>query len=72
MASGGYLVPPAGDVGRSRLWDETWKRLERFLPSLYGELFAEPRVLPGTLGSATEAGPARDEGSESGEQVAKG
>lgn len=50
MSSSGYLVPPdqrdqrADDqqkVMQAALWDETWVRLERFLPSLMPELFPE-------------------------------
>ena len=46
MASGGYLVPPTESGGESRLWDETWRRLERFSPGLYRELYADSD-LPG-------------------------
>ena len=50
MSSGGYLVPPkeGGEAGEeddgdddAELWDETWMRLERFLPGLMPELFPE-------------------------------
>lgn len=41
MSSGGYLVPPSENPGNERLWTETWKRLERFLPGLKGEVFPE-------------------------------
>ena len=41
MANGGYLVPPSLDQQKSRLWEETWKRLERFLPNLYQDTFPE-------------------------------
>ena len=52
MSSGGYLVPPhsakEGDGAEeedeeddTELWDETWMRLERFLPGLMPELFSE-------------------------------
>ncbi|KAI5846901.1 hypothetical protein BZA05DRAFT_376959 [Tricharina praecox] len=37
MASGGFLEPEAD--GKSQLWEQTWKRLERFLPDLKEELF---------------------------------
>lgn len=42
MANGGYLVPPSANAENSRLWDETWKRLERFLPGMFREIFPEP------------------------------
>ena len=41
MSNGGYLVPPEKNPAHARLWNETWKRLERFLPGLKGELFPE-------------------------------
>lgn len=41
MADGGYLVPPlAGEKG-SEIWIETWKRVNRFLPDLFTEIFPE-------------------------------
>lgn len=44
MASGGYLVPPGSDgEGQNEIWEQTWKRLDRFLPEMRNELFpAEP------------------------------
>jgi len=42
MASSGFLVRPesGGHQGENKeLWDQTWKRLERFLPDLKEELF---------------------------------
>jgi brefeldin A-resistance guanine nucleotide exchange factor 1 len=39
MSSGGFLVRPESDGGNKELWDQTWKRLERFLPDLKTELF---------------------------------
>jgi len=38
MAKDGYLVPPSEDASREKLWTETWKRLDRFLPDLRKEL----------------------------------
>lgn len=38
MSTGGYLVRGSGDENLEKLWEETWKRLERFLPDLKGEL----------------------------------
>ena len=34
MSSSGYLVPPNQDPTHEKLWVETWKRLDRFLPDL--------------------------------------
>ena len=41
MASGGFLVPPDQDSRYERLWVETWNRLDRFLPSLYTEIYPD-------------------------------
>jgi golgi-specific brefeldin A-resistance guanine nucleotide exchange factor 1 len=41
MASSGYLVPPAKDPSKEKLWTETWKRIDRFLPDLRSELALE-------------------------------
>ena len=38
MSSSGYLVPPDQDPSHEKLWVETWKRLDRFLPDLKKEL----------------------------------
>jgi brefeldin A-resistance guanine nucleotide exchange factor 1 len=38
MSSSGYLVPPSQDHTHEKLWVETWKRLDRFLPDLRKEL----------------------------------
>jgi len=42
MVNGGYLVPPSESAENTILWDETWKRLERFLPGMFREIFPEP------------------------------
>jgi brefeldin A-resistance guanine nucleotide exchange factor 1 len=46
MAKDGYLVPPTEDPSKEKLWTETWKRLDRFLPDLRKELpqLAEPET----------------------------
>ncbi len=38
MSSSEYLVPPSQDPTHEKLWVETWKRLDRFLPDLRKEL----------------------------------
>ncbi|KAF5990130.1 hypothetical protein FBULB1_242 [Fusarium bulbicola] len=38
MASSKYLVSPHTDPSKEELWSETWKRIDRFLPELRGEL----------------------------------
>jgi brefeldin A-resistance guanine nucleotide exchange factor 1 len=44
MSSSGYLVPPGEDASQEKLWVETWKRLDRFLPDLRKELDLEKTV----------------------------
>nr|XP_036583330.1 Sec7 domain-containing protein [Colletotrichum truncatum]KAF6792306.1 Sec7 domain-containing protein [Colletotrichum truncatum] len=45
MASSGYLVAPSKDPSKENLWDETWKRIDRFLPDLKNDLaLDEPRT----------------------------
>lgn len=41
MADGGYLVPPSQDPSKEEMWNETRKRLGRFLPDLFAEIFPE-------------------------------
>jgi brefeldin A-resistance guanine nucleotide exchange factor 1 len=41
MADGGHLVPPSQDPSKEPIWTETKKRLERFLPDLFKEIFPE-------------------------------
>lgn len=41
MSSSGYLVSPSRDPSREKLWTETWKRIDRFLPDLKAELGIE-------------------------------
>ncbi|KAJ5893530.1 hypothetical protein N7495_005221 [Penicillium taxi] len=42
MADGGYLVPPSQDPSKEEMWLETRKRLGRFLPDLFTEVFPDP------------------------------
>ena len=66
MANGGYLVPPHENPDDSRLWDETWKRLERFLPGMFKEIFPDP-VQPAPAAAAPpkpEQIPSKPEGDE--------
>ena len=77
MASGGILVRPEdrgegaeGGSGKAELWDQTWRRLERLLPDLKGELF--PAVTAEELAAAeVEANPVTeaDERAEAEEAV---
>ncbi|EPE34964.1 Sec7 [Glarea lozoyensis ATCC 20868] len=62
MSSSGYLVPPSQDPEHEKLWVETWKRIDRFLPDLKKDLDleapkeAEKPLVP-LSPSATEAKP---------------
>lgn len=46
MASSGYLVPPSKDPSQEKLWVETWKRIDRFLPDLRKDLSLEGEEEP--------------------------
>jgi golgi-specific brefeldin A-resistance guanine nucleotide exchange factor 1 len=39
MADSGHLVPPAENPSHTQLWEETWKRLDKFLPGMFTDLF---------------------------------
>lgn len=41
MASSGFLVSPSKDPSKENLWNETWKRIDRFLPDLKNDLAVE-------------------------------
>ena len=43
MSSSGFLVPPLEDPSQEKLWVETWKRLDRFLPDLRKDLDLDPK-----------------------------
>ncbi|KAI0173339.1 hypothetical protein GGR52DRAFT_542755 [Hypoxylon sp. FL1284] len=56
MSSSGYLVPPSKDPSQEKLWVETWKRIDRFLPDLRNELaLEEPEAPEETKQPQTEA-----------------
>jgi len=46
MADGGYLVPPDHKAEDNKIWEETWRRLDRFLPNLFAEVFPEQAQKP--------------------------
>jgi brefeldin A-resistance guanine nucleotide exchange factor 1 len=46
MVDGGYLTPPSENAESSEIWDETWKRVDRFLPDLYTQIFPEKTPPP--------------------------
>jgi brefeldin A-resistance guanine nucleotide exchange factor 1 len=41
MSSSGYLVSPKLDPSKEKIWNETWKRIDRFLPDLRADLALE-------------------------------
>lgn len=59
MSSNGYLVPPSRNPAREELWNETWRRIDRFLPNLRADLaLDEPGKEPEpTPASKQEAAP---------------
>ena len=59
MANQGFLVPPAENASHARLWTETWKRLDKFLPGMFEELFPEAAKKQDgkQTGSSTAAAP---------------
>lgn len=47
MSSSGYLVAPREDASKEHLWNETWTRIDRFLPDLRNDLIPdEPEIQP--------------------------
>lgn len=50
MADGGYLIPPSENKTPSEIeiWEETRKRVDRFLPDLFREVFPQPKAPPPT------------------------
>lgn len=41
LSDGGFLAPPNEKPEQEELWNETWKRIDRFQPELFKELFPE-------------------------------
>ncbi|KAL2157477.1 hypothetical protein VTH06DRAFT_6028 [Thermothelomyces fergusii] len=56
MSTNGYLVPPNRDPSKEELWNETWKRIDRFLPNLRADLALEEEPVVET----TAAAPAKE------------
>ena len=46
MADGGFIQPPLDGSPPTQLWDETCKRVDRFLPDLIAEIFPEVNAPP--------------------------
>ena len=55
MAAGGYLVPPPGDEKASVIWAETKKRVDRFLPDLFADIFPRANLPPVTAFAAQKS-----------------
>jgi brefeldin A-resistance guanine nucleotide exchange factor 1 len=70
MSSGGYLVPPSENPDHAELWNETWKRLDRFLPGLLEELFPGQKENSRRVSRESKA-PRHSSGSGGGEEVKK-
>jgi brefeldin A-resistance guanine nucleotide exchange factor 1 len=64
LSSGGYLAPPDENPEREELWHETWKRINRFQPELFKELFPEEASKP------ARPRPSKDERSSKEEKAA--
>lgn len=56
LASSGYLVAPSQDPLKETLWSETWKRIDRFVPDLRGDLALEEQKASGEQAVIVEAG----------------
>lgn len=61
LSNGGYLAPPEEKPEQEELWNETWKRINRFLPGIYDELFPEEVQKPKAEGKLKEAAPKEEE-----------
>jgi brefeldin A-resistance guanine nucleotide exchange factor 1 len=46
MSNGGFLAPPDEKPEQEDLWNETWKRINRFQPNFFAELFPEEASKP--------------------------
>lgn len=73
MASSSYLVSPKEDPSKEKLWVETWKRIDRFLPDLRSDLALEETDEQGTDEQGTdEQGPDEQGTDEQGTDEPKG
>jgi brefeldin A-resistance guanine nucleotide exchange factor 1 len=59
MGGAGYLLPPTKSPENATIWAETKKRLDRFLPDLFSDVFPEKdetqRAKEGALGDTLKA-----------------
>mgnify|MGYP007007024880 CR=1 FL=1 len=71
MADGGYLVSPSEDPSKEEIWVETRKRLSRFLPDLFSEIFPDtPNELEESPDSAVSS-PEQPRDSEKADEKSK-
>ncbi|KAF2473777.1 Sec7-domain-containing protein [Lindgomyces ingoldianus] len=57
MSNAGFLAPPDEKPEQEELWNETWKRINRFLPDFFSELFPEDAEKPNAEGKSKEERP---------------
>ncbi|KAF3767493.1 Sec7-domain-containing protein [Cryphonectria parasitica EP155] len=57
MSSNGYLVPPSKDPSKEKIWSESWKRIDRFLPDLRKDLALDVEEEQQTKEAAAAADP---------------
>lgn len=76
MVSSGHLVSPKQDASKEKIWTETWKRIDRFLPDLRSDLaLEEPEEEPVPAKAEptpTTTEPAEEAPSTAEEEPAKG
>lgn len=46
LSNGGYLAPPDEKPEQEKMWNETWKKVNRFLPQFFEDLFPEEAGKP--------------------------
>ena len=68
MADGGFITPPVDGQPRTELWDETCKRVDRFLPELMGEIFPKVNTPPEEKKEQEPAAPEKETGEEKGKE----
>jgi brefeldin A-resistance guanine nucleotide exchange factor 1 len=68
MSNGGYLAPPDEKPEQEELWNETWKRVNRFLPNFFAELFPEEAAKP----KRSKEMPVREKQGEKEKEVGEG
>ena len=55
MADGGFIEEPVDGKPRTKMWEETVKRVDRFVPELIGEIFPKSREVSASGAPAAEA-----------------